>query len=47
MAEFHLKVPLKGEDIKKPKKGEILSLGDKVAEALKESGAVFNLDTHD
>ena len=32
---------------KQPIKEEILSLGDKVAEVLKDSGAVFNLDTHD
>jgi len=31
----------------KPTKEEILSIGDKVVEALKDSGAVFNLDTHD
>lgn len=30
-----------------PTKGEVLALGDKVAEVLKHSGAVFNLDTHD
>jgi len=32
---------------KKPSKGEILSLGDKVVEVLDGSGAIFNLDTHD
>ena len=32
---------------KKPTKEEVLALGDKVANMLKESGAVFNLDTHD
>ena len=32
---------------KKPSKGEILSLGDKVVKALEGSGAIFNLDTHD
>jgi hypothetical protein len=31
----------------KPTKEEVLSLGDKIAEALRGSGAVFNLDTHD
>ena len=31
----------------KPTKEQILTLGDKVAKVLKESGAVFNLDTHD
>ena len=30
-----------------PNKEEVLGLGDKVGEALKDSGAVFNLDTHD
>lgn len=30
---------------KEPSKEDILALGDKVAEALKGSGAVFNLDT--
>lgn len=30
-----------------PSKEQVLALGDKVAEALKDSGAVFNLDTHD
>ena len=30
-----------------PTKEEALDLGDKVCEALKGSGAVFNLDTHD
>ncbi|MBI4145843.1 hypothetical protein HY489_00735 [Candidatus Woesearchaeota archaeon] len=32
---------------KEPSKQEILKLGDQVVDALKESGAVFNLDTHD
>ncbi|MCX6708424.1 MAG: hypothetical protein NTW67_02120 [Candidatus Woesearchaeota archaeon] len=32
---------------KEPSKTEVLSLGDKIAETLKDSGAVFNLDTHD
>ena len=32
---------------KQPTKSEVLSLGDKVANSLKDSGAVFNLDTHD
>jgi hypothetical protein len=32
---------------KKPTKEEVLALGDKLAKALKGSGAVFNLDTHD
>jgi len=31
----------------KPTKEQILELANKVSEALKESGAVFNLDTHD
>lgn len=31
----------------KPTKEQVLALGDKVADALKETGAVFNLDTHD
>jgi len=31
----------------KPSEEQILELGDKVSEALKNSGAVFNLDTHD
>lgn len=30
-----------------PKKNEVLALGDKVVDVLKDSGAVFNLDTHD
>ena len=30
-----------------PSKEEVLALGDKVAQTLKGSGAVFNLDTHD
>ena len=32
---------------KTPSKDHILKLGDQVVEALKDSGAVFNLDTHD
>ena len=32
---------------KVPAKEDVLVLGNKVAEALKDSGAVFNLDTHD
>jgi len=32
---------------KKPTKDEILAIGDRVVEVLKDSGAVFNLDTHD
>lgn len=32
---------------KSPSKHEVLALGDKVSELLKDSGAVFNLDTHD
>lgn len=32
---------------KKPTKEEILDLGDKTARELEETGAVFNLDTHD
>ncbi len=32
---------------KTPSKAEVLALGDKVSELLKDSGAVFNLDTHD
>ena len=32
---------------KKPTKEEILAIGDKLVQALKDSGAVFNLDTHD
>lgn len=31
----------------KPTKEQVLALGDKLCEALKDSGAVFNLDTHD
>lgn len=31
----------------KPTKEQVLALGDKVARALKDTGAVFNLDTHD
>ena len=30
-----------------PSKEDILALGDKISEALKGSGAVFNLDTRD
>lgn len=30
-----------------PTKDQVLDLADKVVEALKGSGAVFNLDTHD
>ena len=30
-----------------PTNKEILAIGDKVAEALKGTGTVFNLDTHD
>lgn len=32
---------------KTPSKEEVLALGNKVADVLKDSGAVFNLDTHD
>jgi hypothetical protein len=32
---------------KQPSTDDILALGDKVSEALKGSGAVFNLDTRD
>jgi len=31
----------------KPSKGDVLALGDKLSALLKDSGAVFNLDTHD
>jgi len=31
----------------KPSKEDVLALGDKVAEALKDTGAIFNLDTHE
>jgi len=31
----------------KPNKEQVLELGDKISEALKGSGAVFNLDTHE
>jgi hypothetical protein len=31
---------------KQPTKEEVLALGDRVSEALKDSGVVFNLDTH-
>ncbi len=31
----------------KPTKEKVLALGDKITELLKDSGAVFNLDTHD
>ena len=34
-----------GENI--PSKEEVLALGDKVSDLLEDSGAVFNLDTHD
>ncbi|MBS3124739.1 hypothetical protein J4211_00595 [Candidatus Woesearchaeota archaeon] len=34
-------------DAQKPTPEEILALGDKIVDALKGSGAVFNLDTHD
>ncbi|HRZ85255.1 MAG TPA: hypothetical protein P5277_00575 [Candidatus Paceibacterota bacterium] len=30
-----------------PTKEQIFALGDKISDALKDSGAVFNLDTHD
>lgn len=30
-----------------PTKEQVLKLGDKLCVALKDSGAVFNLDTHD
>jgi hypothetical protein len=30
-----------------PTKEQVLGLGDKLADALKDTGAVFNLDTHD
>ena len=33
--------------VRQPEKHEILALGDKVVDALKDSGAVFNLDKHD
>lgn len=32
---------------KQPTKEQVLALGDKLVGALKDSGAVFNLDTHD
>ena len=32
---------------KQPTKEEVFSLGDKLVKALKDTGAVFNLDTHD
>ena len=32
---------------REPSKQDVLKLGDKVHDALKDSGAVFNLDTHD
>ncbi len=32
---------------KPPTKDEVLALGDKLVTALKDTGAVFNLDTHD
>lgn len=31
----------------KPTKEQVLALGDKLIKALQDSGAVFNLDTHD
>ncbi|MEM3154870.1 MAG: hypothetical protein QW165_04890 [Candidatus Woesearchaeota archaeon] len=31
----------------KPSKEQVLALGDKIVAALKDTGAVFNLDTHD
>lgn len=34
-------------DGRKPTKEEVLALADKIVNALKGSGAVFNLDTHD
>lgn len=30
-----------------PGKEEVLALGDKLVDALQDTGAVFNLDTHD
>ena len=32
---------------KKPSTEEILRLGDRIADSLKDSGVIFNLDTHD
>lgn len=32
---------------KEPSKDDVLKLADKVSEILEETGAVFNLDTHD
>lgn len=32
---------------RKPAKDEVLMLGDQVVEVLRDSGAVFNLDTHE
>ena len=32
---------------KTPGKEEVLALGDRISVVLKDSGAVFNLDTHD
>ncbi len=32
---------------KVPSKKEILALGDRLAEVLRGTGAIFNLDTHD
>ncbi len=32
---------------KKPAKDDVLALGDKLVEALNETGAIFNLDTHE
>jgi hypothetical protein len=31
----------------RPTKEQVLALGDKLVEALKDTGAIFNLDTHD
>jgi len=31
----------------KPTKEQVLELADKLTEALKESGAIFNIDTHE
>ncbi len=31
----------------KPSKEQVLELADKISESLKESGVIFNLDTHD
>ena len=32
---------------REPTKEEVLNLADQITERIKESGAVFNLDTHD